>query len=86
MASIENVNGFNNLLYSTKRKRFAEIDARFGARVPMDLKYKGEYPITKLLFAGASQLNGKSGDLKYEPTIAHSRPYYGYDAKVTQLF
>jgi hypothetical protein len=52
-----------------------------GARKAMDLKYKGEYPVTKLLFAGASQLNGKSGDLKYEPTIAHSRPYYGSDAK-----
>ena len=47
MARVENVNGFNNLLNSVSRKRFAEIDTRFGARVPMDLSYKGEYPVTK---------------------------------------
>jgi hypothetical protein len=82
MASIANANGFNNLLFSVNRKRWAEMDTRLGARKAMDLEYKGEYPITKLLFTGAAQLNGKSGDLKYEPTIAHSRPYYGYDAKI----
>jgi hypothetical protein len=82
MARIENVNGFNNLLFSVNRKRLAENNARLGARKAMDLEYKGEYPVTKLLFTGASQLNGKPSDLKYEPTITHSRPYYGYDAKI----
>ena len=86
MASVANVNHYNNLLNSTKRRRFAELTEHFSARTPMDLSYKGESPVTKLLFTGASQLNGKPSDLKYEPTIAHSRPYYNYDAKLTQLF
>ena len=81
MARVENVNGFNNLLYSTERRRFSELAEHYSARVPLDLSYKGESPVTKILFTGASQLNGKSGDLKYEPTpIAHSRPYYNNEA------
>ena len=52
------------------------------ARIPMDLSYKGENPVDKIINSGAAQLNGKHGDIKYRPdTEKHSRPNYGYDAR-----
>lgn len=80
MASVANLNHFNNLLYSTKRRGYGELAEHYAARIPMDLSYKGQSPITSIINSGAAQLNGKSSDIKYVPVIKHSRPYYGYDA------
>ncbi len=49
-------------------------------RVGMDLRYKGYSRTNEILIAGASQINGKSGNSLYIPKDTHSRPYYGYDA------
>ena len=75
-------NNFNNLLFTTHCNVVKDKEIRVGARVPLDLSYKGETPIDLIINSGASQINGKYADLKYKPdTEKHSRPYYGYDAR-----
>jgi len=83
MATIAGYNNkFNNLLYKTQRNVDMTNNIIRAARVPMDLKYKGESPVDKIINCGAAQINGKHGDLKYiTDTEKHSRPYYGYDAR-----
>ena len=74
-------NNFNNLLYKTQRYADMNNAINRAGRVPMDLRYKGESPVDKIMNCGAAQINGKYGDLKYLPNNEkHSRPYYGYDA------
>ena len=74
-------NNFNNLLYKTQRNADMNNAINRAGRVPMDLRYKGESPVDKIMNCGAAQINGKYGDLKYRPdNEKHSRPYYGYDA------
>ena len=80
MASVAGLNNFNNLLYATKKRAIVNVQEHRAGRVPMDLRYKGEDPINEVLTCKVSQLNGKRGDLKYEPKVLKSRPYYGYDA------
>ena len=81
MASVENVNHFNNLTFKTKKREIANILEHRAGRVPLDLSYKKPSPINEVLSCDTSQINGKSGDLKYKPIDKHSRPYYGYDSK-----
>jgi hypothetical protein len=83
MATIAgNKNNFNNLLYKTQRNVDMTNSINRAARIPMDLSYKGENPVDKIINSGAAQLNGKHGDIKYRPdTEKHSRPNYGYDAR-----
>lgn len=72
----------NNLLYQTQRRAMAdELEHRSG-RVPLDLSFKGYATIDRVLTAKASQINGKHGDIKYKGVEVHSRPYYGYDARI----
>ena len=80
MTSVANLNNFNNLLYNTKRIAISNYLEHKAGRVGLNLKYKGESPINEVLNCNASQINGKHGNLKYKPTVLHSRPYYGYDA------
>ena len=76
-------NNFNNLLYHTHLNKQKENAVRVAARIPLDFSYKGQSPVVRILNAGASQINGKHGDSKYLPdTEKHSRPYYGYDARI----
>ena len=76
-------NSFNNLLYKTQRNVEMEKQVNTAARVSMNLRYKGENPIIKILNCNAAQLNGKHGDIIYKPDCEkHSRPYYGYDARI----
>jgi hypothetical protein len=84
MATIAgNKGNFNNLLYKTQRNADMNDDIKRAARIPLDLSYKGESPVDKIMNCGAAQINGKHGDLKYKPdTEKHSRPYYGYDARI----
>ena len=75
-------NNFNHLLYKTQRNVDMTNSINRAARVPLDLSYKGESPVDKIINCGAAQINGKHGNLKYKPdTEKHSRPYYGYDAR-----
>ena len=69
-------NTFNNLLYQTKRFEISNILEHRAGHTPLDLRYKGESPVNEILLSGASQINGKHGDLKYLPIEIHSRPYY----------
>ena len=82
MATVANVKKFNNLLYSTQRRAEANIAEHRAGRVPLDLSYKGESPVYKILNAGAAQVNGKRFDIKYQPKILRSRANYGgHDAR-----
>lgn len=75
-------NNFNNLLYQTHYNVVKDKEIRAGARVPLDLRYKGESPVDLIIDSGASQINGEYGYLKYIPdTEKHSRPCYGYDVR-----
>ena len=83
MTSVANLNNFNNLLYNTKRYAFNNYIEHLAGRVPLDLRYKGEAPVVRVLGAGPQQLNGKHSDIKYLPSnIKHSSPNYGYDARM----
>jgi hypothetical protein len=72
---------FNNVLYSTQRLAEADRAEHKAGRVPLDLSYKGDAPVYRVLNAGAAQINGKRFDIKYQPKILRSRPCYGYDAR-----
>ena len=80
MASIAGLNNFNNLLYATQKRAVSEFREHQAGRIGPDLSYKKPSHLDENLTLRASQINGKRGDLKYKPTILHSRPYYGYDA------
>ena len=81
MSSIAGLNNFNNLLYNTHRRAVADKQEHLAGRVGMDLSRKPLSRLGEILTAGASQINGKHGDLKYVPYSIHSRPQYGYDAR-----
>ena len=82
MSSIAGLNNFNNLLYAThKRAVYNELEHRAG-RVGLDLRFKGYENINEVLTTRTAQINGKSGDSLYIPDEKHSRPYYGYDARI----
>ena len=83
MANIANTSKFNNLLYSTKRRAYGELAEHYATRVPLGVnEFKG-YSITdEILTSKAAQVNGKSGDAKFELPFKHSRPYYGFDARL----
>lgn len=81
MSSVAGLNGFNNLLYATKKRAVYEALEHRAGHVGMDLRFKGYENINEVLRASTAQINGKYGDSKYIPTDIHSRPYYGYDAK-----
>ena len=82
MTSIAGLNNFNNLLYNTKKIAVANVLEHRAGRVPLDLSYKRPARPDELLTSSISQINGKYGDLKYKPIVLHSRPYYGYDARI----
>ena len=82
MTSVANINNFNNLLYNTKRYAFNNYMEHIAGRVPLDLSYKGESPVIRILNAGPQQLNGKHSDIKYMPVIQHSSPNYGFDSRM----
>ena len=84
MAIIAGLNGFNNLLYATKKRAISEALEHRAARVGMDLRFKarGFGRIGEVLTTAAAKINGKYGDSKYIPKGLHSRPYYGYDARI----
>jgi hypothetical protein len=82
MASIAGLNGFNNLLYATEKRALSEALEHRAGRVGMDLRFKGYSKTNEILTTPAAKINGKSGDIKYIPTALHSRPYYGYDARI----
>ena len=82
MSSIAGLNNFNNLLYAThKRAVYNALEHRAG-RVGLDLRFKGYENINEVLTTRTAQINGKSGDSLYIPDEKHSRPYYGYDARI----
>ena len=81
MASVENINHFNNLRFNTQKRAIANYFEHRAGRVPLDLSYKHPSRISEVLSCKTSQINGKSGDLKYKPKNLHSRSYYGYDSK-----
>jgi len=74
-------NKFNNLLYSTQRRAEVDYAEHKAGRVPLDLSYKGDAPVYRVLNAGAAQVNGKRFDIKYQPKILRSQPDYSYDAR-----
>lgn len=82
MTSVANLNNFNNLLYNTKRYAFNNYMEHLAGRVPLNLSYKGEAPVARVLNAGPQQLNGKHSDIKYMPYMTHSSPNYGFDARM----
>jgi hypothetical protein len=82
MTSVAGLNGFNNLLHATNQRAMGEALEHRAGRVGLDLRFKGYETINKVLTAQTSQINGKHGDLKYIPKDLHSRPYYGYDARI----
>ena len=82
MASIAGLNGFNNLLYATNKRAMSEALEHRAGRVGLDLRFKGYETINEVLTTGTAQINGKHGDSKYIPGGIHSRPYYGYDARM----
>jgi hypothetical protein len=82
MASIAGLNGFNNLLYATNKRAMSEALEHRAGRIGLDLRFKGYETINEVLTTGAAQINGKHGDSKYIPEGIHSRPYYGYDARM----
>ena len=82
MSITATLNHFNNLLEATKRRAIAESLEHRAGRVGLDLTFKGYETINKVLTTPAAQINGKYGDIKYVPDVLHSRPYYGYDARM----
>lgn len=81
MAQVFN-RGYNNLLETVSRnKQRDELEHQMG-HTPLDLRYKGENPVTKILLCGASQVNGKKYDFLYKPKVITSTPNYGYDARI----
>lgn len=82
MSIIAGLNGFNNLLYAVKKRTTSEALEHRAGRVGMDLRFKGYANIGEVLTTSTAKINGKSGDLKYIPTALHSRPYFGYDARI----
>ena len=84
MSSVAGLNNYNNLLHATKRIAISEALEHIAGRVGMDLRFKsqGFGRIDEVLTTPAAKINGKSRDLKYIPTALHSRPYYGYDARM----
>jgi len=82
MASIAGLNNFNNLLYATKKRAFHELLEHRAGRVGMDLRFRGYGNTNEVLTAAAAQINGKYADILYVPEGIHSRPYYGYDARM----
>ena len=82
MASIAGLNNFNNLLYATKKRAFHDALEHRAGRVGLDLRFKGYENMNEVLTARVSQINGKSGDSLFIPKDTHSRPYYGYDARI----
>ena len=73
---------FNNLLYAIEKRAQSEALEHRAGRVGMDLRFKGYSKTNEILTTAAAKINGKSGDIKYIPTALHSRPYYGYDARI----
>ena len=82
MAQVCNTKHFNNLLETVSRNRERDALEHQMARVPLDLSYKGQSPVEKLLLRGAEQINGKQFDIKYQPKVIRSTPNYGYDARI----
>ena len=81
MAQVCNTKYYNNLLATVSRNKERDDLEHKMARVPLDLRYKGENPVTKLLTCGSEQINGKQYDIKYQPKIIRSTPNFGYDAR-----
>lgn len=82
MSSVAGLNNYNNLLQTTKRVAKAEVLEHKAGRVGMDLGFKGYGNIGEVLTTATAKLNGKYADIKYIPDVLHSRPYYGYDARM----
>ncbi len=82
MSSVAGLNNYNNLLQATKRQAISEALEHKAGRVGMDLRFKGYDKTDEILTTSVAKLNGKSRDLKYIPTALHSRPDYGYDARI----
>lgn len=80
MSSLQGFNGFNNLLFATKKNAVAGELEHLAGHTPLDLSYKDPSPINEVLTASKSQINGKYGDLEYKPNVIKSRPYLNYDA------
>ena len=58
MASIAGYkNNFNNLLYKTYQNTKINNNIKRAARTPLDLSYKGESPVDKIMNCGAAQIN-----------------------------
>ena len=82
MARIEGVKGFNNLLFQTSLRALSVDLEHRKARTPLNLSFKGYSTTDNVLNSKASQINGNNGDIKYKGFEVHSRPYYGYDARI----
>ena len=82
MSIVAGLNHFNNLLYATKRRAISETLEHKAGRVGMDLRFKGYANIGEVLTTSAAKINGKRADIIYMSNVLHSRPYYGYDAKM----
>jgi hypothetical protein len=82
MSSVAGLNNYNNLLQATKRQAISEALEHKAGRVGMDLRFKGYNKTDEILTTAVAKINGKSRDLKYIPTALHSRPDYGYDARM----
>ncbi len=82
MSSVAGLNNYNNLLQATKRQAISEALEHKAGRVGMDLRFKGYDKTDEILTTAVAKINGKSRDLKYIPTALHSRPDYGYDARM----
>ena len=82
MASIAGLNHFNNLLYATHKRAVYDVLEHKAGRVGLDFRFKGYENINEVLTTRTAQINGKSGDSLYIPEEKHSRPYYGYDARI----
>jgi hypothetical protein len=82
MASIAGLNNFNNFLCATKKRAFHEQLEHRAGRVGMDLRFRGYGNTDEVLTSAAAQINGKYADILYVPEGIHSRPYYGYDARM----
>jgi hypothetical protein len=48
----------------------------------MYLRFRGYGNTDEVLTSAAAQINGKYADILYVPEGIHSRPYYGYDARM----
>ena len=82
MSSVAGLNNFNNLLQATKRIAISEAMEHKAGRVGLDLRFKGYDKTDEILTTAVAKINGKSRDLKYIPDVLHSRPDYGYDARM----